>query len=58
MTRSPRLGGFNGQSAPVASPRLIDAVVATLALGAVSLAVVVCITVLSAKTITVPFLGV
>ena len=50
--------GFNGQSAPVASSRLIDAVVAALALGAVSLCVVLCITVLATKvSVAMPVLG-
>ena len=49
MTRSPGATGFHGQRVPVASPRLIDAVVASLALGAVSLCLVVTLTVLSLK---------
>jgi hypothetical protein len=47
MTRSPGAAGFGGQSAPVASSRLIDAVAASLALGALSLCLVVTFTALS-----------
>jgi hypothetical protein len=47
MTRSPGAAGFGGPSAPVTSSRLIDAVAATLALGALSLCLVVTVTVLS-----------
>jgi hypothetical protein len=49
MTRSPGAAGFNGRSAPVASPRLTDAVAATLAIGALSLCLIVTLTVLSIK---------
>ena len=49
MTRSPGAAGFSGQRAPVASSRLIDAVVASLAFGALSLCLVVTLTVLSLK---------
>jgi hypothetical protein len=49
MMRSPGASGFNGQSAPVASSRLIDAVVASLAFGAFSLCFVVTLTVLSIR---------
>jgi len=49
MTRSPAAVGFNGQSAPVSSTRLIDAVAASLAFGAFSLCLVVTLTVLSIK---------
>ena len=41
--------GFNDQSTPVSSSRLIDAVAAALALGAVSLSLVLCFTVLATK---------
>ncbi len=41
--------GFTGQPAAVASPRLIDAVAATLAVGALSLCLVVTLTVLSIR---------
>jgi hypothetical protein len=47
MTRSPGAAGFGGRSTPVASPRLIDAVAASLALGALSLCLVVTFTALS-----------
>jgi hypothetical protein len=47
MTRSPGAAGFSSRSAPVTSSRLIDAVAASLALGALSLCLVVTITVLS-----------
>ena len=49
MIRSPCAAGFNGRSAPVASSRLIDAVAATLAIGALSLCLIVTLTVLSIK---------
>jgi hypothetical protein len=49
MTRSPGAAGFNGRSAPVASSRLTDAVAATLAIGALSLCLIVTLTVLSIK---------
>jgi len=49
MRRSPRAAGFSGQSIPVASSRLIDAVVATLAFSSVSLCLIVTLTVLSTK---------
>jgi len=48
MIRSHAAAGFGGQSAPVASSRLIDAVAASLALGALSLCLVVTFTALSA----------
>jgi hypothetical protein len=49
MTRSPGAAGFNGRSAPVASSRLIDAVAASLAIGSLSLCLIVALTVLSIK---------
>jgi len=49
MKRLSSATGFNGQSAPVASSRLTDAVAAALALGAVSLCLVLCITVLTIR---------
>ena len=56
MTRSPGAAGFFGQTTPVASPRLIDAVVASLALGAFSLCLVVTLTVLSIRScMAMPF---
>jgi hypothetical protein len=48
MTRS-SAAGFGGQETTVASPRLIDAVVASLAFGAFSLCLVVTLTVLSLR---------
>ena len=50
MIRSPGAAGFNGQSAPIASTRLIDAVAASLALSAFSLCLVVALTVLSIRS--------
>ncbi len=56
MTRSPGAAGFNGQTAPVSSSRLIDAVAASLAFGAFSLCLVVTLTVLSIRTcMAMPF---
>ena len=49
MIRSPGAAGFNGRPAPVASSRLADAVAATLAIGALSLCLIVTLTVLSIK---------
>jgi hypothetical protein len=49
MIRSPGTVGFNGRSAPVASSRLIDAVAASLAIGSLSLCLIVTLTVLSIK---------
>jgi hypothetical protein len=49
MKRSPGAAGFNGRSAPVASTRLMDAVAATLAIGSLSLCLIVTLTVLSIK---------
>ena len=49
MIRSPGAAGFNGRSAPPASSRLTDAVAATLAIGALSLCLIVTLTVLSIK---------
>jgi hypothetical protein len=46
MRRSPDADGFNSRSAPVVSSRMIDAVAASLALGALSLCA---ITVISIK---------
>ena len=47
MIRSPGDLGFDASSAPVASSRLTHAVAATLAVGAISLCVIVTLTVLS-----------
>ena len=49
MKRSPGAAGFNGRSTPVASTRLMDAVAATLAIGSLSLCLIVTLTVLSIK---------
>jgi hypothetical protein len=49
MIRSPGAAGFNGRSAPVASSRLIDAVAASLAIGSLSLYLIVTLTVLSIR---------
>jgi hypothetical protein len=52
MTRLPGAAGFEGRSAPAASPRLIDAVVASLAIGSLSLGLIVTLTVFSIKVST------
>jgi len=58
MKRMSGAAGFSGQSAPVASSRLIDAVAAALAFGAVSVCLVLCITVLTTKaSMAMPVLG-
>lgn len=49
MKRSPGAAGFNGRSPPFASTRLMDAVAATLAIGSLSLCLIVTLTVLSIK---------
>jgi hypothetical protein len=49
MTRSPGAAGFSGRSAPAASSRLTDAVAAALAIGSLSLCLIVAVTVLSIK---------
>jgi hypothetical protein len=49
MKRSFGGTGFSSRSAPVASSRLTDAVAATLAVGALSLCVIVTLTMLSIK---------
>ncbi len=49
MKRFSGATGFNGQSAPVTSSRLTDAVAAALTLGAVSLSLVLGITVLATR---------
>jgi hypothetical protein len=50
MVRSPGAAGFDSRSAPVASSRLTHAVAASLAIGAMSLCLIVTLTVLSIKT--------
>ncbi|MGA7803726.1 hypothetical protein [Bradyrhizobium sp.] len=53
MTRSPGADGFNSRSAPAVSSRMIDAVAASLALGAFALCAV---TVISIKvSMAMPF---
>jgi hypothetical protein len=48
MIRSPgEAAGFEGRSAPVASSRLIHAVAASLAIGALSLCLIVALTAMS-----------
>ena len=49
MIGSPGAVGFNGRLAPVASPRLIDAVAASLAIGSLSLCLIVSLTMLSMR---------
>ena len=49
MIRSPGASGFNSPGAPVASSRLTNAVAATLAIGGLSLCLMVTLTVLSIK---------
>ncbi|MBR1144778.1 hypothetical protein [Bradyrhizobium sp. AUGA SZCCT0431] len=49
MIRSPGTVGFESRPAPVASPRLTNAIAATLAIGTLSLCLVVALTVLSIK---------
>jgi hypothetical protein len=49
MSRSSGAAGFQGRPVPVASSRLTKAVAASLAIGALSLCVIVTLTVLSIK---------
>lgn len=49
MIRSPGSAGFGSRVAPVASSRLTNAIAAALAIGALSLCLVVTLTVLSIK---------
>jgi hypothetical protein len=49
MIRSPSAAGFVGRAAPVALPRLTDAVAASLAIGSLSLCLIVTLTVVSIK---------
>ena len=49
MTWSPGAAGFGSRSAPVASARLRNAVAASLAIGSLSLWLIVTLTVLSIK---------
>ena len=54
MTRSKGAVGFCSRPAPVASPRLLDAVAATLAVASLSLCLIVTLTVLSGRLVTLP----
>ena len=49
MIRSAGAAGFNGHAAPVASPRLIEAVAASLAIASLSLCLIVTLVVLSSR---------
>jgi hypothetical protein len=49
MTRSLGAAGFGSRSAPVASPRLRNAVAASLAIGSLSLWLIVTLTVVSIR---------
>ncbi len=56
MTPPTGATGFNRRPAPVASSRLTDAVAATLAIGSLSLCLVVTLTLLSIKlSMAMPF---
>ncbi len=58
MTRSPGAAGFDARSAPATSPRLTDAVAASLAIGSLSLCLIVTLTVLAIKvSMTMPVLA-
>jgi hypothetical protein len=54
MIRSPGASGFACQPAPVTSPRLINAVAASLAFGAASLCLISTLKLLAAKLMTMP----
>ena len=49
MIRSPGAAGFNGRPTSVASSRLTDAVATSLAIGSLSLCLIVTLTVFSIK---------
>lgn len=49
MNRTPAAAGFDGRPTPVASTRLHHAVAATLAIGSLSLCLIVTLTVFSIK---------
>jgi hypothetical protein len=56
MIRSLRAAGFASHAAPVASSRLTNAVAASLAIGSLSLCLIVTLTVLSIKvSMAMPF---
>ena len=58
MIRSPGMAGFESRPAPVASSRLTGAIATSLAIGTLSLCLVVTLTVLSIKaTIAMPISG-
>ena len=58
MIRSPGTVGFESRPEPVASPRLTNAIAASLAISALSLCLVVTLTVLSIKaTMAMPIPG-
>jgi hypothetical protein len=55
MIRSPDAAGFDGRAAPVASSGLTHAVAGSLAIGALSLCLIVTLTVLATKvTLAMP----
>ena len=56
MTRAPGTVGFESRRAPIASSRLLGAIATSLAIGTLSLCLVVTLTVLSIKaTVAMPF---
>lgn len=58
MTRSSGTAGFDSRLVPVASSRLTHAIVTSLAIGTLSLCLVVTLTVLSIRaTLAMPFAG-
>jgi hypothetical protein len=58
MIRSPGAVGFDSRPASVASTRLTNAIAATLAIGALSLSLVVTLTLLSIRvSMAMPFSG-
>jgi hypothetical protein len=58
MKRLSGASGFSSQSAPAASSHLLDAVATALVLGAVSLCLVLCLTVLATKaSMAMPVFG-
>jgi hypothetical protein len=58
MTRSPGTAGFESRPAPIESSRLTNAIATSLAIGALSLCLVVTLTVLTIRvTLAAPFAG-
>jgi hypothetical protein len=56
MTRAPGTVGFESHRAPIASSRLLGAIATSLAIGTLSLCLMVILTVLSIKaTVAMPF---